>query len=112
MLASGSAIHNTLGPPHVNFPEEEQPAAVYRYPMTIGDVLSGLRSVNLEVRTIDAVGTSRASLALLPAAMVPMLGRWLLPRPYRDHCALPEANSLRVLLGDYLLVVAGKPSNA
>jgi SAM-dependent methyltransferase len=109
-LISGSIVHNTVGPPHVCDPGAEEPAACYRYPMTIANVVSGVTAVGLEVREISAVRLSRASLMLFPLAVLPWVFRGLLPAVYKRFCFVAESSRPAVLFGDYLLVIAQKPA--
>ena len=105
-MVTGSIIYNTIGPPHVCFPEATDPATCYRYPMTIADVASAVRSVGLQIEEIDALRLSKSSMLLSPLALVPLLMRPFLPKNYKRYGCLREATKPQVLFGDYLLVVA------
>lgn len=107
-LLSGSVIHDINGPPHNFYPDSEAPAAHYRYPMSIAQVVSAMTSVGLEVESVTALKWSVKSLLLAPLCVLPLLFRLFAPREYRKYGFLKQANSLTALFGDYLLVCGKK----
>lgn len=107
-MVTGCSTPNTLGPPHVCFPEAEDPAACHRYPMTVGEVASAIDSVGLKLSVLRHIRISTASLLLAPLAPIAWLLRPLAPRNYKRYCRLDLASRADVLFGDYLLVVANK----
>lgn len=108
-LLSGSVIYNTIGPPHVCLPEAEEPAAFFRYPMTIAHVASAFESVGLCWGGAKAVGLSKTSLLLAPLALLPLLMTLVAPARYRQYCFLERSASMANLFGDYLIVWGQKP---
>ena len=107
-LFSGSVIHDINGPPHNFYPDSEIPAAQYRYPMSVAQVVSAMTSVGLEIEEVTAFKWSLKSILLAPLCIVPLLFSLVAPRNYRDHGFLKQANSLSALFGDYLLVSGRK----
>ena len=109
-LLSGSVLPNAAGPPHAFFPEATNPGARFRYGMTLADVLGGAKSVGLKISAITGVRRSFRSWLLSPLAIAQRLTLPFLPGAYKKHCFVHESSRMSVLLSDYLLVVAQKPS--
>lgn len=107
-LMTGAVIHNTIGPPYVCLPEAEEPAAHFRYPMSIAHIASAVQSVGMTMSGARAVSWSTKSMLLAPLWMLPALGRVMAPKHYRDHCQLPLASGRVNLFADYLIVWARK----
>ena len=107
-LLSGSVIHDINGPPHNFYPEAKTPAAQYRYPMSVAQVVSAMTSVGLEIEGVTAIKWSLKSLLLAPFCLLPLLFSVFSPRDYRDFGFLKQANSLSALFGDYLLIYGKK----
>lgn len=107
-LFSGSVIHDINGPPHNFYPEAEQPAAQYRYPMSVAQVVSAMTSVGLEIETVTAFKWSLKSVLLAPLCVIPLLFNLFAPGNYRKYGFLGQSNSFAALFGDYLLVSGKK----
>lgn len=107
-LLSGSVIHDINGPPHNFYPEAKIPAAQYRYPMSVAQVVSAMNSVGLDIQGVTAFKWSLKSLLLAPFCILPILFSLFAPEDYRKHAFLKQANSLPALFGDYLLVYGKK----
>ena len=103
-LLSGSVIHDINGPPHNFYPDAKIPAAQYRYPMSVAQVVSAMHSVNLEIKGVIAFKWSLKSLLLAPLCIFPILFGLFSPTDYRKYGFLKQANSLPALFGDYLLI--------
>jgi len=101
---TGSVIHNTVGPPHVCLPDAEEPAAHFRYPMSVGHIASGLRSVGLKWGGMSSVGLSWKSIALAPLGLLPWAYRPVAGADAKEYCFLEHASKLPALFGDYLVV--------
>jgi ubiquinone/menaquinone biosynthesis C-methylase UbiE len=110
-MLSGSVIHDINGPPHNFYPEARNPAAHYRYPMTVAQVVSSMRSAGLEVTELSAFKWSVKAMLLAPVAVLPWLFSLMAPSAYRQYGFLGAANSLHALFGDYL-IVSGKKVGA
>ena len=107
-LLSGSVIHDINGPPHNFYPDAKTPAAQYRYPMSVAQVVSAMTSVGLEIEGVTAFKWSLKSLLLAPLCVLPILFGLFSPQDYRKYGFLKQANSLSALFGDYLLVYGKK----
>ena len=107
-LLSGSVIHDINGPPHNFYPDAKIPAAQYRYPMSVAQVVSAMTSVGLEIEGVIAFKWSLKAFLLAPLCIFPILFGLIPPRDYREHGFLKEANSVSALFGDYLLVYGKK----
>lgn len=107
-LMTGSVTWNVNGPPDMFLPDAKEPAACFRYPMTLANVLGAMESVGLECDAVGAVGWSKGSLLLAPFGLVPFFSRWFAPELYRRHGFLAESSSVPALFGDYLVVTAKK----
>lgn len=107
-LLSGSVIHDINGPPHNFYPDAKIPAAQYRYPMSVAQVVSAMTSVDLEIEGVIAFKWSVKSLLLAPLALLPLLFRVFPPDDYRKYGFLKQSNSVSALFGDYLLVYGKK----
>lgn len=107
-LLSGSVIHDINGPPHNFYPDSKIPAAQYRYPMSVAQVVSSMTSVGLEIEGVIAFKWSLKSMLLAPLCVLPILFNFLAPEDYRKYGFLKQANSLSALFGDYLLVYGKK----
>lgn len=107
-LLSGSVIHDINGPPHNFYPDAKTPAAQYRYPMSVAQVVSAMTSVGLEIEGVTAFKWSLKSLLLAPFSLLPLLFNLISPQDYRKYGFLKQANSLSALFGDYLLVYGKK----
>ena len=107
-LLSGSVIHDVNGPPHNFYPDAKIPAAQYRYPMSVAQVVSAMTSVGLEIEGVLAFKWSLKSVLLAPLCILPILFDLIGPQKYRKYCFLKQANGLSALFGDYLLVYGRK----
>lgn len=107
-LLSGSVIHDINGPPHNFYPDAKTPAAQYRYPMSVAQVVSAMTSVQLEIEGVTAFKWSLKSLLLAPLCVLPILFGLFAPPKYRKYGFLKQANGLSALFGDYLLVYGKK----
>ena len=107
-LLSGSVIHDINGPPHNFYPDAKIPAAQYRYPISVAQVVSSMTSVDLEIEGVIAFKWSLKSLLLAPLCVLPILFGLIAPNDYRKFGFLKQANSFPALFGDYLLVYGKK----
>lgn len=107
-LLSGSVIHDINGPPHNFYPDAQTPAAQYRYPMSVAQVVSAMVSVRLEVKEVEAFRWSLKSMLLAPLCVLPFIFNVLSPPNYRKYGYLKQSNSLAALFGDYLLIYGKK----
>jgi SAM-dependent methyltransferase len=107
-LLSGSVLHDVNGPPHNFYPDAKVPAAQYRYPMSVAQVVSAMASVDLEIKEVIAFKWSLKSLLLAPLCLFPFFFNLIAPSSYRRYGFLAQANSLAALFGDYLLVYGKK----
>jgi len=105
---SGSVIHDANGPPHNFYPEAERPAAQYRYPMSVAQVVGAMVSVGLEIRTVTAIRWSLKSILLAPLCVLPFVFSLIAPHDYRRYAFLKQSNSVAALFGDYLLMYGEK----
>ena len=105
---SGSVIHDINGPPHNFYPDAENPAAFFRYPMTVAQVVSAMESVGLETIECRAISHSWKSIVLAPLGLFAILFRLFAPSSYRRFGFLAYSNCVSALFGDYLLVCAKK----
>jgi SAM-dependent methyltransferase len=108
-MVSGSITYDTIEPPYVCIPDAEDPAACFRYPITVADIVGGIESVGLTLRTLDAVLWSKGSLIIAPLAVGAFLMRPFVPGVYKKHGHLRESSLPRVLFNDCLVVEAIKP---
>ena len=92
-MVSGSITYNTIEPTYVCICNAEDPAACFRCPITVADIVGGIESVGLTLRTLDAVSWSKGSPILAPMAIVAFLLRPFVPGVYKRHCHLREASS-------------------
>lgn len=106
---TGSASWTVVGPPQVCPPEAEVPAAYFRYPMTLANVLSALKSVGMEYESLHLTNVPLSNILLAPLALPLLLTNRLAPRKYRDFFYLKPASSFAAMFGAYLVVVARKP---
>ena len=109
-LFSGSVIHDINGPPHNFYPDSEIPAAQYRYPMSVAQVVSAMASVGLEIEEITAFKWSFKSILLAPLCIIPILFSLFPSQDYKKFGFLTQANSFSALFGDYLLICGKKTS--
>jgi len=107
-LICGSANYNTLGPPYGFFPNAEVPAAWYRAPLTIAEVVNVGTSAGLSVERIEAISISWKSIALAPLAILAWSLSFLFPKRFHKHCFIKEANSIAGLFSDYVAIVMRK----
>jgi len=107
---SGSVIHDVNGPPHNFYPDAKSPAAYFRYPMSVAQVVSAMVSVELDVEEITAFRWSLKAILLSPLWVLPLIFNLLAPTSYREHGYLKQSNGLAALFGDYLLVCGKKKS--
>lgn len=107
-LLSGSVVHDVNGPPHNFYPDAKTPAAHYRYPMSVAQVVSAMDSVGLEIREVIAFRWSLKSILLAPLCLLPFLFNLVAPADYRRYAFLKQANSLPALFGDFLIVYGRK----
>jgi SAM-dependent methyltransferase len=107
-LFSGSVIHDINGPPHNFYPDAKIPAAQYRYPMSVAQVVSAMESVGLEISDVTAFKWSLKSVLLAPLCIFPMLFGLFAPQDYRKYGFLKQANCFSALFGDYLLICGRK----
>lgn len=108
-LLSGSVVHDVNGPPHNFYPDAQNPAACYRYPMSVAQVISAMRSAGLETPSPTAFRWHLKSALLAPLCALPYAFRAVAPSEYRRYAYLAEANSAHVLFGDFLIVYGRKP---
>jgi SAM-dependent methyltransferase len=107
-LFSGSVIHDINGPPHNFYPDAKTPAAQYRYPMSVAQVVSAMTSVGLEIECVTAFKWSLKSVLLAPLCIFPILFDVFSPQDYRKFGFLKQANSFPALFADYLLICGKK----
>lgn len=107
-LACGSTNYNTHGPPFGFLPTAPNPAAVFRYPQTIADVLQVAEDCELRLNRLTAIRWSRSSTALAPVAAVSWALAMCLPKRVRARVNISESNSVPSLFGDYLAIVLKK----
>jgi len=108
-LMTGSVTWNVIGPPHVCLPQAEIPAASFRYPMTLTNVLSAINSVDLRPYLIRATHYSKSAMLLAPLIVAPKLFALLSPKRYREFYLMKQTSTLDTLLGAWLVVIAKKP---
>lgn len=108
-LLSGSPSWTVVGPPQTCHPDAEVPAAVYRYPMTLANVLSALKSVNMECVSIRATHYAKANLLLAPVGLAISLLSTMWSRKWKDFYYLKQVSSFAAMNGAYLVVTAKKP---
>ena len=111
-LLSGSVAHDINGPPHNFYPDAASPAACYRYPMTVAQLVSAMHSVGLELQEIMALRWHLKSMLFAPLAIFPMTFNLARPAEYTAHAFLKESNSPAALFGDFLIVCARKTAAA
>lgn len=109
-LVTGSASWTVVGPPQVCVPEAERPAANFRYAMTLANVLSGLKSVGMQVKDIRMTHAPISNILLSPLTIPLWLAARLAPRRYQDFFYLKPSSSWPAFMGAYLVIVARKPS--
>ena len=107
-LACGSANYNTIGPPHGFLPDAAIPAASYRAPLTIADVVNIGASAGLSVETLGAVNLSWRSVGMAPIAIIAWCLSLCLPRRFYDHCYVKESNGWVGMFADYTAIVLRK----
>lgn len=105
---SGSIVHDVNGPPHNFYPDAKVPAAVYRYPMTVAQLVSAMMSAGLEIEGVIAFKWSLKSLLLAPLCVLPLLFNVISPQDYRKYAFIKHANSLPGLFADFLVVYGRK----
>lgn len=105
---SGSIVHDVNGPPHNFYPESETPAAHYRYPMTMAQVVSAMTSAGLRIEGVIAFKWSLKSLLLAPLCLLPLIFNVVAPTDYRRHAFVAHANSWSGLFADFLIVYGRK----
>ncbi len=114
-LLTGSVTWNVIGPPDVCQPDATNPAACFRYPMVLANVLSAISSVGLEYATIRATHYTVGALLLSPLVVGPIVFSKLSPKRYKNVYdkklfRVKENASLDALLGAFLVVRATKRS--
>jgi len=109
-MMTGTVTWNVIGPPQVCLPDAENPAACFRYPMTLANVLSAIKSVGLECECIRATHYTKGAILLCPLILAPKLLALLAPRRHRDFYYLRESSTNAALLGAFLALVARKPT--
>lgn len=108
-MMTGSVTWNVIGPPHVCLPDAQNPAAWFRYPMTLANVVSAINSVGLECELIRPTHYSKGSILLTPLIIGPKLFSVLSPKRYRDFYKMKQTSTLGALLGAWLVVIGKKP---
>jgi SAM-dependent methyltransferase len=111
-LMSGSVVHDVNGPPHNFYPDAANPAAYYRYPMTVAQVISVMQSTGLEVDKVVAFKWSLKSILLAPLCILPFLFKLFGPKDYKRYAFLKESNGLAGLFGDFVMICGTKSSPA
>lgn len=115
-MMTGSVTWNVIGPPHVCLPEATIPAASFRYPMTLANVLSAINSVGLMSQVVRSTHYSKGAIFLSPLIVGPKLFSLLSPKRLQDFYMMKETSTLDALLGAWLIVIARKiklaPENA
>jgi SAM-dependent methyltransferase len=111
-MLSGSVIHDVNGPPHNFYPDSKNPAAQFRYPMSVAQVVSAMASVGIEIIAVTSFRWSLKSILLAPLYMLPLIFNVIAPHGYRQHVFLKQANSIAALFGDYLLIYGKKSAPA
>lgn len=107
---SGSVAHDINGPPHNFYPDASNPAAYYRYAMTVAQLASAIQSVGMEIRGVSAFRWNAKSMMLAPLSILPFLFNLAAPSDYRRYGFLKQANSIPALFGDFLLIYGIKSS--
>lgn len=107
-LLSGSVVHDINGPPFNFYPDAANPAACYRYPMSVAQLLSAMRSVGLELQGVAALRWHLKSVLLAPLAVLPAGFNLARPGEYGRHAFLKQANSAPAMFGDFLIAYARK----
>jgi len=108
-MMTGSVTWNVIGPPHVCLPEAENPAACFRYPMTLANVLSTIDSVGLECESIHPTHYSKSAILLSPLIIAPAIFSLFSPKKYKNFYMMKQTSSLDALLAAWLVVIAKKP---
>lgn len=108
-LVTGSASWTVVGPPHVCPPEAEVPAAHYRYPMTLANVLSALDSVGMQYQSLHQTNVPVSNILLSPLAVLLWIANRCTPKKFRDYFYLKASSTFPAFFGAYLVVVARKP---
>lgn len=108
-MMTGSVTWNVIGPPHVCLPEAGDPAAWFRYPMTLANVLSAIKSVGLQCEVIRSTHFSKGALFLSPLVIGPKIFSLFFPDHYRKFYMMKETSTMDALLGAWLVVIARKP---
>jgi SAM-dependent methyltransferase len=110
-MMTGSVTWNVIGPPHVCVPDAEDPAASFRYPMTLANVLSAIKSVGLQCESVRSTHFSLGALLLSPLVIGPKIFSFFSPKHYKKFYMMKETSTLDALLGAWLVVIAKKPIN-
>ena len=108
-MMTGSVTWNVIGPPHVCLPEAENPAACFRYPMSLSNVLSAVNSVGLKCESIRSTHYSKGAIFLSPLIIGPKIYSLLSPKKYQNFYMMKHTSTLDALLGAWLVVIARKP---
>lgn len=111
-MACGSANYNTIGPPYGFHPDADNPAACYRAPLTIAEVLSIGASVGLFVESVASLKPSWTSLCLAPIAPLVWCMSFCLPRRFREHCYVGRSNGIAGMFSDYTAITLRKNRSA
>jgi len=108
-MITGSQSWTIVGPPQAFSPDAETPAAVFRYGLTLANVLSALNSVGMEVQQVRATHYGKANLLLAPLAVAVKLCTYLSPKKWTDFFYLRDASTFDAFMGTFLVVLARKP---
>ncbi len=108
-MITASPSWTIVGPPQAFSPAAETPAAVFRYGLTLANLLSALEAVGMEVECIRATHYAKANLLLAPLALAVKLSTYLSPRKWTDFFYLKEASTFDAFMGAYLVIRARKP---
>jgi SAM-dependent methyltransferase len=109
-MMTGSVTWNVIGPPQTCEPQAESPAACFRYPMTLANVLSAIDSVGLKCEAVRPTHVTKGALLLSPLAILPKLFTVLSPKRKRDFYYMGPSSTNAALLAAFLVVIARKPT--
>jgi SAM-dependent methyltransferase len=109
-LMTGSVTWNVIGPPTVCRPEAANPAATFRYPMTVANVVSAIESVGLQCESLRHTHVTAGALLLSPFAFAAKIFSIFAPDKVKKRYYLKESSTSSALLGAFLVTAARKPS--
>ena len=105
---SGVPMIDMVGPPMTQQPNDNTPAASFRFPLTVNHVASLAKHTGMEIIEINSCNLSIKSLLLSPLALGPMMFKLVAPQAYQEIARIKEGSKLHALFSDYTIIALKK----